>query len=149
MDQPDNILDDFQEPEDKINPELYLASTGQRLANYLLDRLGFYILVFLITTVFDLFGNFTGLDTTALQTLAVILAFPGYWICFEYFLGKTPAKFVTRTRVVTDTGDIPDLGKIIGRSFCRLIPFEQFSFLGSRPVGWHDSISGTRVITDY
>lgn len=34
----------------------------------------------------------------------------------------------------------------LGRTFCRFIPFEVFSFLDSRPRGWHDSIPKTKVI---
>ena len=73
---------------------------------------------------------------------------PGYWILSEYFFGKTPAKFLTKTKVVTKFGTKPSFWTIVGRTLCRLIPFEAFSFLGSRPVGWHDSISGTLVVND-
>ena len=42
----DNILD-YTEPSFN-NPEHHLASTGARLANYLLDTVGFYIMIYVI-----------------------------------------------------------------------------------------------------
>ncbi len=34
------------------------------------------------------------------------------------------------------------------RSLCRLISFEQFSYLGGGLNGWHDSLSNTQVVQD-
>lgn len=41
-------------------------------------------------------------------------------------------------------GEKPSFSVIFKRTLCRLIPFDGFSFLGSR--GWHDSISDTYVV---
>jgi hypothetical protein len=42
----------------------------------------------------------------------------------------------------------PTLPHLLGRTFSRIIPFEPFSFLDkNHPVGWHDSLSGTRVVS--
>lgn len=68
-----------------------------------------------------------------------------YYVLFEAIFGRTPGKLITGTRVVTLDGAKPGFGQIIGRSFARLVPFEPFSFLGSRG-GWHDRWSGTRVV---
>lgn len=48
--------------------------------------------------------------------------------------------------VVREDGGKPSLGQVLGRTACRLIPFEAFSFLGSSGVGMHDSIPDTRVV---
>lgn len=70
-----------------------------------------------------------------------------YFVIMEALFQRTLAKFVTGTRVVTASGARPTWRQIVGRSLARYIPFEAFSFLsGKQPVGWHDSISGTRVI---
>jgi uncharacterized RDD family membrane protein YckC len=70
-----------------------------------------------------------------------------YFVIFEGILQKTPAKYITKTKVVMRDGSKPPLKNIIGRSFARLIPFDQFSFLfGANPVGWHDSLSKTMVV---
>ncbi|MCB0630326.1 MAG: RDD family protein [Saprospiraceae bacterium] len=148
-----NEILDF-EPIEKpdYNPDYHLASTGNRLANYMLDRIGVYIVLVIIVFIFEGGNSILGVQGTVMSSisvLAMLLAIPGYWIGFEYAFGKTPAKFLTKTRVVDANGNKPSFGAIVGRTFARLIPFEPFSFLGSRPVGWHDSLSGTRVVQDY
>jgi uncharacterized RDD family membrane protein YckC len=45
-----------------------------------------------------------------------------------------------------EDGSKPDFGTTLKRTLCRIIPFEQFSFLGSQSRGWHDSICGTYVV---
>lgn len=67
-----------------------------------------------------------------------------YYLIFEVLFKTTPMKFLTGTRVLdADTYKTPSIGKIIGRSIIRRIPFNSFSFLGEK--GWHDSISETIV----
>jgi len=147
----DEILD-LQE-ERYEHPDRYLASTGLRFANYLLDRIGMYI--FIIGFVFLLEAlksqSTTYMYSVELSNVELILMLTimlTYWIIPEYLWGKTPAKFLTRTKVVTKSGKRPTFMTIVGRTLCRFIPFEPFSFLGSKPVGWHDSISNTRVVMD-
>jgi len=43
-------------------------------------------------------------------------------------------------------GNKPSFGLILGRSLSRIIPFDALSFLGANAIGWHDTISKTRVI---
>lgn len=71
-----------------------------------------------------------------------------YYTFTEAVMQRTLGKLVTGTRVVTADGGRPTVGQIVGRSFARFIPFEAFSFLGGNgfPVGWHDSLSRTRVV---
>jgi uncharacterized RDD family membrane protein YckC len=71
-----------------------------------------------------------------------------YYIGMESLFGKTFGKFITRTRVVNSAGGPPSFGQVVGRSLARFIPFEAFSFFGGKghPVGWHDSLSNTRVV---
>lgn len=71
-----------------------------------------------------------------------------YYVPFETGFGRTPAKLITGTKVVSEDGGPPGLGRVLGRTLVRMVPFEVFSFLGGdgRPVGWHDSWSGTRVV---
>ena len=64
----------------------------------------------------------------------------------EFSCQRTLAKFITGTKVVTAKRDRPSIGQILGRTLSRYIPFEAFSCLDRRPIGWHDSLSGTRVI---
>ena len=71
----------------------------------------------------------------------------GYYLGFETATGKSPAKWLTRTRVVTDDGRRPTFAQIFKRTLIRFVPFEPFSFLG-RGRGWHDRWTKTRVVYD-
>ena len=70
----------------------------------------------------------------------------GYYVIMEAAFQKTIGKMLTGTHVVTADGNVPSFGQIVGRSFARMIPFEPLSFFGKTPTGWHDRLSGTRVI---
>ncbi len=148
MEDPGHILD----YEDKhLDPDLYLADTGRRLANYIIDQVGFYIYLIAIIMLFEM--EWVKLEESneflpflfIPLTLSIMLS---YWVLFEYFFGKTPAKFLTRTKVVTRTGGRPTFWTILARTLCRFIPLEPFSFFGAKPIGWHDSISKTLVVID-
>ena len=67
----------------------------------------------------------------------------------EAVFQRTIGKLVTGTRVVTTDGNVPGFGKVLGRSLARVIPFEVLSFLGAIPIGWHDKLSGTRVVQNH
>ncbi len=79
--------------------------------------------------------------------LGLILMF-AYFILFETVWGKSPAKFITRTKVVNEDGSKPTASTIALRTLCRLIPFDFVSFFSSNPRGWHDKLSKTIVIND-
>jgi uncharacterized RDD family membrane protein YckC len=109
--------------------DLVAARQGTRLANSLLD------------TVFQVV---TALLVTGPDWYSIVFFF--YYLGFEALFGKTPAKWITGTRVVTTRGRRPRFAQILGRTFTRLVPFEAFSFLGRKASGWHDTWSGTRVV---
>jgi len=68
-----------------------------------------------------------------------------YYLVFEGLFNATPVKFLTGTRVVhAKDMQSPGFGKVFVRTLCRRIPFDVLSFFGKK--GWHDSISGTKVI---
>jgi uncharacterized RDD family membrane protein YckC len=122
-----------------------LATTGQRFANSLVDQTATILLSALAGGVL----GFLGLAQPGPGGLAIGVAISlGYYCTLESLSGRTLGKLVTGTRVVSEAGGEPSLAQIFGRSCARMIPFEAFSFLGGagRPVGWHDSLSGTRVI---
>lgn len=76
-----------------------------------------------------------------------ILVTMTYFVGMESLFQRTFGKFVTGTKVVNADGGAPSFKQILGRTLARAIPLEALSFLvGHRPIGWHDSLSGTRVI---
>ncbi len=143
----DNVFDEIDHHE---YPDAHLADSGIRFLNYILDTIGMYAFIFfviyLLSESFSLGFYLETSDSPLLLLLYLLM--PAYWVIFEHFFQKTPAKFLTKTKVVTINGYKPSFWNIVGRTLCRFIPFEQFSFLGSTPVGWHDSISKTRVVRD-
>jgi len=95
-------------------------------------------------------GRFTQEDQFTLQVMGFfvgLLVGYTYFFLLEAVCQKTIGKMLTGTKVVSMDGGRPSLGQFMGRAAARFIPFEAFSFLGSQePRGWHDSLSGTRVI---
>lgn len=125
------------------------ANNGTRIANYLIDLIVIYFTIIFITV---LIGNMSGAfikilvyNIFARYLYAFIIIFI-YYFTFEYLLGKTVAKMITKTKVLTTNGEKPDAGTIISRTFARFIPFEAFSFFGSYGNGWHDKLSKTVVV---
>ena len=132
------------------------ASRPRRMLNYVLD--GIFIQVFygaigvLLAGIMMLVGQFDafllwmeGLSDPVVGIISLLL-YMSYYNLFEAGLGKTPAKFITRTRVVTLRGEKPGWLDIMGRSLCRVIPFDALSFLFG--ADWHDRFSKTIVISD-
>jgi uncharacterized RDD family membrane protein YckC len=120
--------------------DLLDATQGTRVANFFLDtifRQIFAMAMFVVASPFD---------APTLKVVFTLFAIFGYYAIFEGLTGRTPAKYITRTRVVDMMGGKPSFGQIVGRSAARFIPLEPFSFLGSSQRGWHDSLSRTRVV---
>jgi len=123
-----------------------LATKGQRFANLLVDSFAYYLLLLIVAVIATLADPEIGetlADYSFLFSMASMLT---YYVFFEALFGCTPAKLLTGTRVVTETGARPSVLQILGRSFARMVPFEPFSCLGNPPIGWHDQWSRTRVI---
>lgn len=128
-------------------PGLTIASTGRRLVNLILDYVG----ILLLSVAMGMFLTMIGLGDLVDQVNDTLFGFflmVVYYVPLEALFGVTLGKLVTGTRVVMEDGSPPGFGRILLRTLCRFIPFEPFSFLGGRgrPVGFHDSISKTRVI---
>ncbi len=144
------ILDEqFQEDKPK---ELILASRGKRFANYIIDRIVFYILILGLAFVA---GIVFGPETLAWMEqlnrledilLTALLGVVYYAVSESLMNGRTVGKLITKTRVVDEYGQTPDFTTTFRRSLCRFVPFDAFSFLGDGTTGWHDRWSDTRVI---
>ena len=146
-------------PEIPSTKVLSPASQGKRFFNMIVDSIiiqvlsgmaGFVLGIVYVSSAVASGREITPDDEATLNIIGMligILSAVAYFVITEALFQRTLAKFLTGTRVVRADGGRPSFGQIIGRSFARLIPFEAFSFLGGRkPVGWHDSLSGTRVV---
>ena len=74
------------------------------------------------------------------------IAYCSYYILCESLWGKTIAKIITKTKVVSYQGEKPSFFLIVWRTLCRLIPFDPISF--AEKIGCHDSLSATIVVND-
>ena len=129
--------------------DLEAASKGQRFANMIIDTLGYYLLAIIVGAILGLTGGVemaAKLAEGGASFVFGLLILLIYYIPFEATSGRTLGKLITGTRTVTADGEKPSSMQIVGRTFARMIPFEPFSFLGSKGSGWHDSLSNTRVV---
>jgi len=148
----DNQSRDLLDADELLAEPLRPASRTKRLLNLLIDTVFFYILVISIASVTALINP--SVIETIEQTNPLVdrviywLFFMVYYVIFETWLGKTPGKMITKTKVVDKNGQKPNFTTVAGRSFSRLIPFEAFSFLRENPIGIHDRMAHTMVVDD-
>jgi uncharacterized RDD family membrane protein YckC len=136
----------FSADEEWDEEELEAAGLGSRIINYLFDPLGIGLFTFAIGTVLSALG----LEALLMEANGMLMGFlivMTYYCVLEGLTSRTLGKFITGTYVVTDEGLKPGFATILGRTLCRFIPFEAFTFLFSS-VGFHDRLSHTRVVKD-
>ena len=129
-------------------PEVIPASKWLRFANWLIDYVSFILFSVVIGIVLGLVFGEAGIaiiDRMPDLLFGIIIMLI-YYLPMEAMYGRTVGKLITGTKVVNEVGGKPSFGQIAGRTLCRFIPFEIFSFLGAQGRGWHDSIPKTYVI---
>jgi uncharacterized RDD family membrane protein YckC len=127
---------------------LILASQGQRFATMLLDLIFYFIFALIFGAVLGLIGLGESIQHINDNLLGAIIVLV-YYVPQEAFSGRTLGKLITGTKAVSEDGAELSFGKALGRTLCRFIPFEAFSFFGGngKPRGWHDKIPKTKVIS--
>lgn len=131
------------------------AGTGQRFVNFIIDTIALYafsyIIGILLGIVLIVVNRDTGFFESERGVSQLLLFFSGYlFYAFFYSLaegltkGRSPGKYVTRTRVIRADGSRISIKDAIMRSLSRLVPFEAFSALGGMP--WHDTWTNTSVV---
>ena len=126
----------------------FIAGRGRRFGTLLIDYAGFFVFALVFGVIIGLYFGEAGLaaiESVPDLVFGLILMMT-YYLFFECIWARTPGKFILGTVVVSEDGSKPGFGRIFKRTACRFIPFEAFSFFGDPVIGWHDSISGTRVI---
>jgi uncharacterized RDD family membrane protein YckC len=141
-----------------IPAEQNLASQNQRFLNMIIDSFAIFGLnlgagIVVGTGLMVVGGESVASESfeTTLNIISYAISFTVlilYYTVLEVVLGRTLGKLVTGTRVVRTDGSKPSIGQVIGRTLCRFIPFEAFSFFGNKgfPIGWHDRIPSTKVV---
>lgn len=143
---PQDILTGFES-------QLVQASSGKRFANYLIDLVVFYLILFVFGIVLallspasindiDSFSNSSFLD----EVLSLLL-YGMYMFLIELIgKGRSVGKFITGTKAVNEDGSAISAKTALLRGLSRTVPFEVFSALGSPSYPWHDKWTHTYVI---
>lgn len=133
--------------------EVKSLSTPLRMANFVIDMILYQIITTVIVYIFSmaqaLVRDNVSYDLTVQLGfgLSMLAIYPLYYLIFEFLLQRTPGKYITKTIVVNEYGEKPDLGAILLRTMLRLVPFEVFSCYGDKySYGWHDKYSKTWTI---
>ena len=137
------------------------ASLGVRFANYIVDMICYYIIIFAIVFLLGVINGIFQIEIintflinisnesgfVYVFTLSILILY--YYLSEKFLNGRTIGKYVTGTKAVTILGAKPSNSDLLKRTFSRLVPFDALSFFGTN--GWHDSWSDTRVvkITDF
>ena len=136
-----------------IEPQLVQAGSGKRLANYFIDLIVFYILLFIVGMVLavaspsSLDDGGVVSDNPLLERLFWLFMYGVYMTFMEaIFKGRSIGKFITGTRAVNEDGSIISFSTALARGFSRIVPFEPFSALGNPAYPWHDKWNRTYVI---
>jgi len=118
---------------DESLQQMVIASTGQRLGNMFLDLFFFFVFVVVFRIVMALSGLvdiIEGIDRMNDPPLMALIFFLIYIVPQEAFSGRTLGKLITGTKAVNEDGTKLTFGKALGRTLCRFIPLEPFSFFG-------------------
>lgn len=143
---------------DVLSPEDYYvrAEGGKRFANYFIDLIVFYALMFGIGVIWALLSPDT-IDSIAeddtgfglVQRLISLVLYGLYMSIVEaVFKGKSLGKLITGTRAVNLDGSPISVSTAFGRGFSRAVPFCVFSAFGSPPNPWQDKWTDTMVIDE-
>ena len=109
-----------------------------RLLNFIIDSILFFIIVIVFSLLFK-----NMVEKEHLKIFMIILYYSYYFI-FEYFIGQTIGKMITKTKVVNINDEKPNFIKIIIRTLSRLIPIDFLSYLFISN-GIHDLLSKTKL----
>ena len=134
--------------EEQIAFEEVKVTSLTRFIHCVVDLFAFILLTIILSfAVGTIYNPETDFAVDVAGTTTMLIAFSTYFIILEYRYQKTLGKFITKTKVVTTNGEIPTLGDIVRRTFRRLIPFDNISFLFTKN-GFHDYLSNTTVVKE-
>jgi len=138
--------------DEEIDLNYCRAGSGKRLANYIIDLIAFYVMIFfiaiLIELAFPLSISENEIDSVVDRILAMVLYAIVMFVIEAAFQGKSLGKLITGTRAVNINGEAPTFTQLLQRNFLRAVPFNALSALGSPCVPWHDRWSDTYVVDE-
>ncbi len=125
--------------------EFKKISYTRRFCNLVLDILVFRLLALVILLPFSQMDFVEYIAANPLLDWVFgICMFTLYYVVFESAWQKSPAKFITGTKVVMADGNKPGLADIFKRTLCRFVPFDTLS--GKNGSFWHDRWTDTKIV---
>jgi uncharacterized RDD family membrane protein YckC len=117
-----------------------------RLLNWFIDTvLSLFLYIVIIRLVISN-QTITPEQGRLLKYVFIIFNF-AYYLLFEAYLNKTPAKYLTRTAVNSQNNQHTSFYQIFIRSIARYIPFEPlFIFFREDNKSLHDVLSKTQTV---
>lgn len=127
------------------------ASAGLRFANYVIDTVVLYILMFALgIVVYFIDPKILDFLNDGITERIVGLIFYGVIMSFTEAMlnGKSIGKYITKTKAVNLDGSDLSFEKAFTRNLIRIIPFNPLSALGAPCTPWHDKWSQTMVVEE-
>ena len=134
--------------------EVKSVSVGPRIGHFVADLFVLQVITLFVIFIVMLLDNATefskplNLSVELIGNIIMLLLYPFLYAVSEHLLQRTPGKYLTKTLVIDEYGNKPELKAIILRSIIRLVPFEPFSCFDNYSRGWHDEWSKTWVVTE-
>jgi uncharacterized RDD family membrane protein YckC len=117
-----------------------------RFLNWLIDTLLSLLLFVIAVRLLVPANSITASQSRMLKYVFLLFNFL-YYLVFEALLGKTPAKYITRTVLNSDHEGGLKFTQILIRSLSRYIPLEPlFIFFRDDKKSLHDVLSNTQLI---
>lgn len=127
--------------EEELKDRIVEANDGKRFLNFMIDFLLLQNLSYFLAYL---------LLKTSLAIIDVSIIFPlvffVYYFIMEGAFGRTLGKIVTRTRVISTTGNKINFPNAFARTIIRFIPFEPISVVLKGSSWWHDKWTDTMVV---
>ena len=136
---------------DKVDYRYCRASSGLRFANYLIDSIVVYFLMFALGFVLAIIDpSIIDILDESITSRIVGMIFYGVIMSFTEAMlnGKSVGKLITKTKAVNLDGSDISFEKAFTRNLIRIIPFDALSALGNPSTPWHDKWSDTMVVEE-
>ncbi|TXE12327.1 RDD family protein [Algoriphagus aquimarinus] len=115
-------------------------SSGVRVIHFIIDTLVYFLFALGLLIL-----NNGLISIELLKPILLAFYFVNYFL-FEFFLGKTPGKYLTRFQVADcKSGQSPSIWQVLLRTIGRMIPLYFVSYIITGK-GLHDHISNTYLI---
>jgi len=120
------------------------AGFGARVFNFVVDTLVVFGLAYALHNVWTFYVRNWGLSFVPFYVFfwATLVV---YYFLFETISLRTPAKWLSLSKVVNKAGKRPSIGQLFIRSLTRVIIIDAF-FIPFLDKTLHDYLSGTEVV---